>query len=713
MVETDTGMRSFRLQLLGGFRLTDEQGDEIELASRKGQALLAFLALSPDSRSTRSRLASLLWGGRFDDQARASLRQCLFELRKTLQDEDSGILATTGETVVLDPERIWCDVRALDDLVSERAVASLSQAADLAGGELLSGFELAEAEFADWLGEARARMKGRAEEVLSALAEQQAQTGDSEAAIVAAQRLVALDPLREDGHRLLMRLFHQTGRRNDALRQYQACCDVVRDTLDVEPEPETTALYERIRGGEPEAVSPPEPAPSARAKKTPVAKEAAWKRIWRALGWRYWAAFGGIAATAGIAFALVWLFWWPPDTDLPLPDKPSIAVLPFENLSGDPDQGYFSDGMTVEIITKLARVPDFFVIARHSVFSYKGKPVKVQQVSKELGVRYVVEGSVQQAEGRVRIVARLADALSGSQLWAETFDHDMSDIFELQDRVARNIVGAIEAVTTKHGLKLASRKDTRNLKAYDYVLKGRDYLYQVTPAANKVARQLYHRALRLDPDYARAHAYLAWTYLNDWRLGWTDDPEAALGQAFQAAQRAVSLDDFIPDGHEALGDTYLWMNRHDLAIKELNRAVDLNPSGASSHVGLGDILIWSGRAEEAMPHLETAMRLNPHYPFFYLWYLGHAQFMAERYDAAVETFLRLRDRKPDFLPAFLYLAATYSLQDRAEDAKAALAIAKTLNPRLSRRLLMVILPYKDPAHRERVIAALEQADLDR
>ena len=243
-------MRTLRLQLFGNFRLSDADGREIPIAARKGQALLAYLALDPDGRATRMQLATLLWGDRFDEQARASLRQCLFELRNAVPDVAREILSADGETVALDLDAITIDAREFERLAGADARAPLQRAADLYQGDLLADFDLREAGFADWLGVARLRLRDRAYDVFERLAGHLSDYRENEAAVAVAERLVALDPLREQGHRLAMRLYHEAGRRNDALRQYQKCCDIVRDELAVEPEAETTALFQQIQSGE-------------------------------------------------------------------------------------------------------------------------------------------------------------------------------------------------------------------------------------------------------------------------------------------------------------------------------------------------------------------------------------------------------------------------------------------------------------------------------
>ena len=395
---------------------------------------------------------------------------------------------------------------------------------------------------------------------------------------------------------------------------------------------------------------------------------------------------------------------------LALPDKPSIAVLPFDNLSGDAGQDYFADGITDELITALSRFPDMFVIARNSVFTYKGKAVKVQQVSRELGVRYVAEGSVQRSGDRVRINAQLIDATTGHHVWAERFESEMTDVFALQDQLVQNIVAQLASEVSDAEMVRMRRKGTDNFEAYDYHLRGFDAALRFTRESSAEARAMQQKAIELDPDYASAYAALAWTHLNDFRLGWSDDPAASIERAFELAHKAVSLDDSEPLGHEALSDVYLWRKDYDRAIAEIEKAIALNPNDADLYADLGDRLTWVGDAEQALGHIEKAIRLNPNFPPIYLWHLGHAYFVAERYDESIAAFQELRDRNPHFAPSYIYLAAAYALTGRDEEARAMVPeIARTTDWNLEQAAEQ--LPYKNPADLARLITALRQAGL--
>ncbi len=344
---------------------------------------------------------------------------------------------------------------------------------------------------------------------------------------------------------------------------------------------------------------------------------------------------------------------------LELPDRPSIAVLPFTNISGDPEQEYFSDGLTEDLITDLSKISGLFVIARNSVFIYKDRAVKTEEVGRELGVRYVLEGSVRKAGGRVRITAQLIDTTTGGHLWAERYDRDFGDIFSVQDEVTERIVAALAVKLTEDEKDRSAQRGTDSLEAYDHSLRGLEYYFRRTEEANAVARQLFEKAIALDPEYAWAYSRLGWTYATEWSFGWSQDRES-LEQAFKLAKKALALEDALPDAHCLLGNGYLWKMNHSQAVAELKKAIALNPNYADGCAGLSDVLNWAGRPEEAIGWLEKAMRLNPRYPVWYLWGLGHAYFLAARYDEAVATFKRAINRNPNFWPARVYLAASYA-----------------------------------------------------
>jgi TolB-like protein/Tfp pilus assembly protein PilF len=395
---------------------------------------------------------------------------------------------------------------------------------------------------------------------------------------------------------------------------------------------------------------------------------------------------------------------------LALPDTPSIAVLPFTNMSGDPEQEYFSDGITEDLITDLAKLSNLFVIARNSTFVYKGKAAKVQDVSKELGVRYVLEGSVRKADTRVRITVQLIDATTGHHVWAERYDRELKDIFALQDEITRQIVGVLEVKLTGGEQERLGCGYTDNVEAYDSFLRGWEYYWRFTPEANTQARQMFERAVELDPKFALAYARLSATYWLEWVERWNPDPHT-VERALALAQTAVALDAALPAAHIALGMAYQLQKQDAQAIAEKRKALVLAPNDATSYEELAEVLITAGQPEEAIKLSEKAMRLNPYYPPHYLSWLAVAYQLTGRYEEAIATHKRALSRNPAILADHVCLAAIYGELGRTEEAQAEAAEVLRLRPHFSAEAWTQALFYNDQAVTNRVLAALRKAGL--
>jgi adenylate cyclase len=422
----------------------------------------------------------------------------------------------------------------------------------------------------------------------------------------------------------------------------------------------------------------------------------------------------GAVAIVMLLSAGGWAGWrWlrtPASSGLALPDKPSVAVLPFTNLSQDPTQEYFSDGVTEDLITGLSKVSGLFVIARNSVFTYKGRAVKVSEVSRDLGVRYVLEGGVQRAGRRVRITAQLVDAVTGYHIWAERYDREVSDIFALQDEVTQQIIRALAVKLTEGERGRMGRVPTGDPEAYDLVLRGQEERKRTTREANAQARRLYVKALDLDPEYAQAYVGLSWAHLQSWQLLWSTDPES-LERARELAERAIALNDTLAAGHSLLAQIYLWKKEHDRAIAQAERAVALAPNDADGYETLAEVLGWAGRPEDSLRVIRQAMRLNPHYPFYYLWTLGHAYYLTGRTGDAVDAFDKVVQQNPNFLPAHAYLAVLFTEMGRKKEAREAWEKARRLSPEASLSNLKQRLPYRRPADLDRLLTAAHTAML--
>ena len=397
---------------------------------------------------------------------------------------------------------------------------------------------------------------------------------------------------------------------------------------------------------------------------------------------------------------------------LDFPKSPSIAVLPFVNMSDDPEQEYFSDGITEEIITGLSKVPHLIVIARNSSFTYKRKPVKVQQVGQELGVRYVLEGSVRRAADRVRITVQLVDATTGHHLWAERYDRFLKDIFAIQDEITVNVMRAmqLELIEGKQACEWIKR-GSQKLEAYEKGMKGMELFRFFSPEGNVQARKIFEECIALDPEYPGPYVMLAWTYLTAVYNGWSKSPEESITQALELAQRAIALDSSQADAFSLLGNIYLLTRQYEKAITEGERAVALNPNRADSHVWLAMILTASGDPKGAIDLIYKAIRLNPFPPNWYFFSLGNAFFMLGEYNQAVEAYKKALQHSPDLLLAYIGLAASFSASNRAEDARAAASQIVRIDPKFSIEVFARSLTYKNENHKEFWIDNLRKAGL--
>jgi adenylate cyclase len=394
---------------------------------------------------------------------------------------------------------------------------------------------------------------------------------------------------------------------------------------------------------------------------------------------------------------------------LPLPDKPSIVVLPFTNMSNDPEQEYFSDGITEDLTTDLSKLSDLFVIARNSAFTYKGKAVKMQDVSRELGVQYIVEGSVRKIGEQVRITVQLAEATTGGHLWSERYDRPLKDIFSIQDETRQKIVTALKVKLTPDEQERFRQAPTDNLEAYDYYLRGLDAYWPLTKEENSRARQMWEQATALDPQYAAAYAWLSRTYSLAWGFSWSREPQT-LQRAVEFAQRAIALNEALPAAHKALGIAYLRQNQHEQAIVEGERVIALSPNDDEGYANLGFFLNYAGGSEEAVDLVKRAMRLNPRYPAYYPMILGLAYYVMGRHEEAIAPLQDSLSRSPQFLTPHVILVGVYHSLGREEEAQAEAAEVLRLDPKYSAENIKAQ-PFKDQAILERWVTALRKAGL--
>jgi len=399
------------------------------------------------------------------------------------------------------------------------------------------------------------------------------------------------------------------------------------------------------------------------------------------------------------------------DELLELPEKPSIAVLAFDNMSGDPSQEYLCEGLADQIISGISRIRDLFVIARNSSFSYKGKAVKVQQVGRELGVRYVLEGSVQKSKERIRVIAQLIDASTDRHMWAENYDRELKDIFTIQDEITIKLIDALNIKLIEGEQWRHWEGQTQNISAFLLQLQGFEYLYRMTKEDNFQARKFLKNAIGLDPNYPSPYATLGWTYLIDIFFGWSESPIESFEKAEKLAQQTLSLNDSLDFAHSLMSQIYLFKRQHDNAIEEAKRATVLNPNGATAYAWLGFTLILSGRSAEAILILKKAIRLNPFPPGYFYLFLGLAYRVAGKYEKALIAYKMALNDIPDAILVLLGMASCYVNLNRIEEAQKAAVEVMNTNPDFSLEWYTITMPFKNQSDLDRYIESLRKAGM--
>lgn len=667
-------MSQLRLITLGRFEANTALGEALLLPTRKAEVLLAYLALTLGQSQPRDRLQNLLWSDRSEEQARNSLRQTLSALKKATQNIDPPPLIIDRSSIAVTPGTIEIDVLELEHLAGDSSADSVAAAASLYRGDFLEGIAIRDSNGEDWLAAQRDRYRRIGIDAIARLLAQQSTAGELDRAVETGERLVLLDPLNESNWRQLMWVYALRAERNRALQVYNRCVNILRHELGVEPEQETTDLQASIRAGSLDITQQHQPGEAIKPVET-------------------------ASGTATESFA--------PE----LPDRPSIVVLPFINMSNDPEQDYLVNGITDDLIVNLSRFHDLFVIARNSSFAYQGKTVDVQQVCRELGVRYLLEGSIQRSRDEIKINVQLIDGASASHLWAERYQRHVDDIFALQEEVVELIVGTLATGYGGRLHKAWQRRGSENLRAFDCFLRGLDFMDNFTPDDNQRSREMFEEAIRLDPDYGKAYSKLAWAYMLDAVLDWSENYEESMAKALEAASRGVELEDGEAWTHWALGAYHVYTNRHDLGIAEFERAVELNPNDASVLADAGLFFSYAGNAAEGEKLLHQAMRINPHYPDYYLFQLGQVLFDAQKYTAAIAAFVRMRH--VETVLSCLYLAASHAALGETDKANETIATALQYDPdaNIEKWTQPRLAPYRNREDVEHLATNLRKAGL--
>jgi TolB-like protein/DNA-binding SARP family transcriptional activator/Tfp pilus assembly protein PilF len=653
------------LRLLGEIELVRD-GKPLALPqSKKTRALLAYLALNQGPHR-RERLCEMFY--EIPDDPRAALRWSLSRLRSLVDEPGLTRIVATRDTVIVVRAQAAKDL----DTLSTGQLAAL---AALFRAELLEGNDLSNLpDFQAWCLAERENARRLQSRILSLLVARH--QNDAEAALPHARRLIRIDPLNESAQAAILGLLMTAGRREEAEQQFDAAQRLFRD-IGADSENRLAAAWREARQS---AAGPPSTGPRVQIK-----PDAA-------------------AAPAMVAREI---------SDIRLTGRPSIAVLPFANISGDPEQEYFADGMTEEIITGLSRVRWFFVTARTSSFTYKGQAIDVKRVASELGVRYILEGSVRKEQGRVRINVRLSDGETGTQLWAQRYDRELANVFDLQDEITATIVGALEPVVGKVERQRARSKKPGNLDAWEIYQHGMSCLYLLTKQDLETAQRLFERAIDQDPELGPACSGIAEALYYETVYGFAESARDNRERAIVSALRAVTLDSEDAGAHCTLGRTHYMRREHAAAIIELTTALDLNPSLALAHYGMGAVLVFSGRSEEAVPHLKSAMRLSPYDPNMgsVLVRLADAMYFTGRCEEAVE-WARKAIQQPNFQwSRHAVLIAALGQCGRLEEGRRALEQVVKLRPDFSLSFVKETHLLDDPENIEHYLEGLRKVGL--
>ena len=646
-----------RIRLLGPVAV-EINGSPVAIPSKRARALLGYLVQRGGTDVARSTITGLLWSERGEEQARASLRQTLSELRAALSKLEKPPINATNETITWDAGSAWIDSNELENAAHSDNDKELHEAALLIRGEFMEGLSIDEAAFENWLAGERERLRQLAGVLYARLMEHAEGSGDIQSALNHGLKLISLDPLQEQIHRSLMRLYAAQGRNDAALAQYERCKQELSNQLGVQPEHETETLARSIKSGRRTGpISLPTPS-------TPT-----------------------------------------------LPDKPSIAVLPFANLTSEKEQQFFADGMTQDIIGALSRIRELFVISRSSSFVYKDRAVRAEEAARELGVRYILEGSVQVAGDRVRVSAQLIDGLSGGHVWAERYEGNINDIFAVQDEITRSIGLAMQVKLTHGESARLWDGQTKNLRAWEKLVLASAAFHRYTTVDTGIARQLLEEALQIDPDYAGALALLGLTYYWDARFSISLDKAHSLSLAEQQAEKILKINPGMGASYLLRGTIAILRGQHDEAVGLCKKAVELAPSDFRALGFLGQFYMYVGEAEKAAMTLKTAMRLNPHRESWLTYYVTLANLWMGNSVAALESAELYLQQEPDEPYGLMYLAVVYGFLEQNGKAKETVAQLKERFPAFGIKNVLLSEHYKDRERLDRIVNILRVAGL--
>jgi TolB-like protein len=658
-------MAALELRLLGEFEARDGMGSPLAVSAKKNRALLTAIALAPGCSMSRTRIANLLWSDRREAHAQSSLRQALAALRKDLAAIDPSPLLTDRDRVALDPKRVEIDAVAFERLAASEDVSALRRAASLYRGDLLSDTYVRDAAFDEWVALERGRLAGCARNVLEKLCARE--TGAERTRF--SEQLVALDPLREASHRILMQVHSEAGDKALAVRQYEICQGVLRDELSVAPDAQTESLYQRIVHGR----SPDEGGPAIPAISTASSDASSRARA---------------------------------------VEKPSVAVLPLGAINGDPELDGFCDGLTDDIITSLSRVSAIKLIAGNPMLTYKRRAVDVRSVGRELGVQYVIEGSVRWSETKIRVSAQLTEVATGHHIWTQQVDRVRSEMLDVQDDIVKSIVASVQTQLILNEGRKSTAGNGASEQASHLLARGWQRFLGLTEESLAECGSLARRALELDSRSGMANRLMAITLYHQTYMGFIPWSQAVIDRLYLHAKAAVESDDADEYCHWAMCCAHLLRKEHALAIGSLRRGLNINPNCSLLYGSMGTVLAWDGQHDRSIESNELALRVNPQDPSNVYRHFGLALacYLARRYDEALVHAMDVIGTRPSWWLGQLIFCATLAQLGRVDEAGQALENVKPAPLRMNAATLG-ILPFASATDRQHLADGLRKAGL--
>ena len=656
------------LRLLGGFSLATPNGVSIDLPTRKSELLLAYLAMPHGIAHSRDKLANLLWPRSQETQARGSLRHAVSALRKVL---GTDVIANERDGVALRPGFVHSDVATLATVAKDSAPPDTDEVIRLCEAEFLAGFAGEGEEHDDWLIFERTRCRNLGQAVLERLVDSLLAEGKSARAVAYAQKLVTLDPLREQSHRLLMLVYSDLGERSKALQHFNKLRDLLAKELRVAPSPQTAALAKKIAERDAGAcvdtnsIMPSTPV----LPTTPVAYQSA--RI-------------------------------------------SIAVLPFASQGGGEAITALAEGFASDLVAGLSRLSELAVISWESSQLLSGKIGQAANSAETLAVQYAVTGSIRTIGTALRVTAQLIATASREWIWAERFDAPVTDIFAVQDEIVERILGSIDATVKQAEREGALKRNLSNLDAWGLYHRGMWHIYRFTPADVTIAEELFKRAIALAPSSAAPHVGLAYAAIVRAQWFFTDDILDTFIEGMKQAQQALVIDASDPNARTVMGRLLTVTGNTEQARQHLNLAIELNPSLAHAYYGLALAFYYGGRAAEALPPIEKALRLSPKDPMasMFTTLKAFCHFALGDWDAAEHAAHRATTLNTRETWSRLALATVLQARGQYEQASGMIEEARNIEPKLSMTRFAILVQHVQPDLRERVLVQLRAAGLE-